>query len=320
MPASHVRHTIHKQNFTIFIDFMKIQDLLILSATALAVSIPAIAEESLETQIHKIIGGADARVGVALIADGDTLAVNNGDDYPLMSVMKFHQAVAVARIMEERGLALDMEIRISESDLRPGTYSPLRDMRPEGGFGISVAELLRHTLQLSDNNACDILFDRFAGPEAVDSIVRSLGIRDFRIAATEDDMHRDPRRCSDNLSSPLSAAELMDRLASGTLPVAEKYTDFIRNTLLKCGTGLMRLPRPLQGTGAMIGHKTGTSDRGPDGKWAGINDVGFVLLPDGRHYTLAVFITDSQLDMEENEKLIADISAAVYATLSGRKP
>lgn len=292
--------------------------LFLLLALVLTAAAPASAEGNLKTQLQKIIAGADARVGVAVIADGDTLTVNGSPDYPLMSVMKLHQAVAVARILEERGLPLTTTVHIYVQDLKAGTWSPLRDARPGGGFDMSIAELLRYTLQQSDNNACDILFDRFAAPEHVDSIIRSMGFRDFRIAATEDEMHRDLKKCRENVSSPLSAAELMDRLASGTLPLGKEYADFIRSTLLECRTGLNRLPLPLEGSGALIGHKTGTSDREADGRWTGINDVGFVLLPDGRSYTLAVFISDSALGMEENEKLIADISGAVYSELSGR--
>lgn len=292
--------------------------LFLLLALAFTAAAPASEERDLKTQIREIIAGADARVGVAVIADGDTLTVNGSPDYPLMSVMKLHQAVAVARILEERGLPLTTTVHIYVQDLKAGTWSPLRDARPGGGFDMSVAELLRYTLQQSDNNACDILFDRFAAPEHVDSIIRSMGFRDFRIAATEDEMHRDLKKCRENVSSPQSAADLMDRLASGTLPLGKEYADFIRSTLLECRTGLNRLPLPLEGSGALIGHKTGTSDREADGRWTGINDVGFVLLPDGRSYTLAVFISDSALGMEENEKLIADISGAVYSELSGR--
>lgn len=292
--------------------------LFLLLALALTAAAPTAAEGNLKTQLREIIDGADARVGVAVIADGDTLTINGSPDYPLMSVMKLHQAVAVARILEERGLPLTSTVHIYVQDLKAGTWSPLRDARPGGGFDMSVAELLRYTLQQSDNNACDILFDRFAAPEHVDSIIRSMGFRDFRIAATEDEMHRDLKKCRENVCSPLSAAELMDRLASGTLPLGKEYADFIRSTLLECRTGLNRLPLPLEGSGALIGHKTGTSDREADGRWTGINDVGFVLLPDGRSYTLAVFISDSALGMEENEKLIADISGAVYSELSGR--
>lgn len=289
--------------------------LLAMNAIAAAAQ-PGSGEVQLRTRIQEITETADAAVGVALIVDGrDTLTVGDGRHYPLMSVMKLHQAVAVCRLIEERGLTLQTETAVAKEDLKSGTWSPLRDKYPEGGISLSAAELLRLTLQQSDNNACDIIFDRFAGPPEVDSLLRTMGLTDFAISATEDEMHRNPDRCLDNWSTPLSAATLMDRLARGDLPLDRGQLDFLRQTLLGCDTGQQRLPLPLQGTDARTGHKTGTSDRGADGRWTGINDVGFVLLPDGRLYTLAVFVADSGLSMEESEKLIADISAAVYEAL-----
>lgn len=82
--------------------------------------------------------------------------------------------------------------------------------------------------------------------------------------------------------------------------------------MIACSTGTDRLPFPLKGTGAVIGHKTGTGGRNRDGRIVGINDVGFVLLPDGRYYTIAVFVKDMAGDNDEAAHLIAEISAAVY--------
>ena len=79
-----------------------------------------------------------------------------------------------------------------------------------------------------------------------------------------------------------------------------------------CRTGLDRLPAPLAGTGAVVGHKTGTGDRNSQGKLIGINDVGFVFLPGGRRYTIAVFVKDSEETPEQTARIIADISAVVY--------
>lgn len=277
---------------------------------------PFRAEKPLEAKIREIADAADAQVGVALIIDGkDTLAVDGGGRYPLMSVMKFHQSVALLRYMDICGTGLDHELEIDKRDLRSGTWSPLRDEFPEGTV-MTVAELLRYTLQMSDNNACDILFDRFLDPHATDSTLRSLGLDGFAIDATEDEMHRDPDRCFDNWTTPLSAAALMDRLAAGTLPVAD--AESLKEILLGCRTGEGRLPSPLKGTSARIGHKTGTSDMDENGRWTAVNDVGFVLLPDGRRYSIAVMVKDSGLGFEATEKIIADISAAVYEAL--RRP
>lgn len=277
------------------------------------------AGEPLRRQIQAIADKADAQVGVAVIIDGkDTLTVNNHARYPLMSVMKFHQALAVAHHLEERGLPLSTPLRIERQDLLPDTYSPLRDRYPQGGISLTVGELLAYTLQLSDNNACDILFKYLGGVEPVERFIRSLGVEDFALSATEDDMHRHPGRCYDNWGTPLSVALLMDRLASGALPIDTTYTHFIHQTLLDCQTGQMRLPAPLQGTLVRIGHKTGTSDQNARGEWTGINDAGFVLLPDGRRYAIAVLVKDSRLSLRDTEKIIADISEVVYRYLSAR--
>ena len=54
---------------------------------------------------------------------------------------------------------------------------------------MSVGELLRYSVSESDNNACDILFRYIGGVEVVDKYIRTLGITDFKIEATEEDMH-----------------------------------------------------------------------------------------------------------------------------------
>ena len=73
-----------------------------------------------------------------------------------------------------------------------------------------------------------------------------------------------------------------------------------------------KLPAPLKESGAVIGHKTGSGYRLPDGRLSACNDIGFVTLPDGRTYFIAVFIKDSALTDAENDRLITDISAIAY--------
>ena len=82
--------------------------------------------------------------------------------------------------------------------------------------------------------------------------------------------------------------------------------------MISCQTGKDRLPLPLKGTKAIIGHKTGTGDRNNKGQIIGMNDVGFVYLPDGQRYTIAVFIKDSEESDVETARIIADISEKVY--------
>lgn len=200
---------------------------------------------SLEEAIRERIAGEDGSVGVAVIFDGrDTVVVNDEVRYPMMSVFKFHQALAVADYLQRHALTLETEIPISPSDLKPNTYSPLRDRYPDGNVTLTVGDLLTYTLQQSDNNACDILFDYIGGTDVADSYIRSLGFDRFEIVATEDDMHRDTGLCYRNWTSPLDAAGLLDCFLTDSLFDAASR-NFIRNTMISCRTGQDRLVAPL---------------------------------------------------------------------------
>ena len=259
---------------------------------------PAVDRE-LEAKIETIIAPKKARIGVGVVWNHRVIAAVNDDcGYPLMSVMKFHQALTVADVLSRSGTSLDTMILIARDELNPDTWSPLRDRYPLGDNVLSVCELLGFRLQQSDNNACDILFRRFGGPEAVDRCIRSLGFDCFAIAVTEEEMHTDPACCYANRSAPSEMALLLDRFVDRA-PFATEYRDFIVRTMLACTTGTDRLPAGLANTEAVIGHKTGTGDRNERGERIGFNDAGFVRMPDGEWYTITVFIRDSAQEEAE---------------------
>lgn len=229
----------------------------------------------------------------------------------MMSVFKFHQALSVIHYLEQNKLPLTTSLYIPQTDLQPDTYSPLRDQYSQGDITIPISELLTYTLQLSDNNACDILFKYTAGLKETDAYIRSLGINDFSITQTEEDMHRDLRSCYLNWTSPLDAAKLLDLFVSRPL-FTEPHQTFIKQTMIECETGKDRLAQPLEATDAIIGHKTGTGDRNAQWQLIGTNDIGFVFLPDGERYTIAVFAKDSEESPEATAAIIANISRIVY--------
>ena len=136
-------------------------------------------QSKLETQLKQAIKDKKAEIGIAVIINGkDTVTVNNDIHYPLMSVFKFHQALALADYMGKQKQSLETRLPIKKSDLKPDTYSPLRDKYPQGEIEMSIADLLKYTLQQSDNNACDILFNYQGGPEAVNRYIHSLVFND----------------------------------------------------------------------------------------------------------------------------------------------
>lgn len=264
----------------------------------------------LQRELAAVAARCRAEVGIAAIIDhADTVLVNNGAEYPLMSVFKLHQTLFVLDRLQAGGRSLDEPIRIRRRELLPDTHSPLRDRFPEGDVTLPVRELLRYTMQQSDNNACDVLFRRFGGPRAVERYWRRRGLRTLRIRHNEARMHRNPACCYANRTSPLEAVRLLEQLLSDARN--PQLTELFA-LMERCETGRDRLAAPLFGTQAVIGHKTGTGDRNAAGCLIGVNDIGYVRLPNGRVYTIAVFVKDAEGSIEEAAAVIAEISARIF--------
>lgn len=270
----------------------------------------------LKEQLQDIIRSRQAQTGIAVIINGkDTVVINNEEKYPMMSVFKFHQALTIAAEIEKRNLELTSTVYIKKNDLKPDTYSPLRNRFPDGNVSLSLKTLLEYTLQLSDNNACDILFKNIAGTKETDCFIRSLGIRNFAITATEDEMHTNPDKCYDNWTTPLEAAILIEKFLTSDF-ISAKNKNFIYSTMTGCKTGLNRLAKPIINKNITLGHKTGSGDRNTNGEIIATNDIGFFILPNGFRYTIAVFVKDSKETGYDTEKIIGDVSETVFRFIS----
>lgn len=270
----------------------------------------------LEKELTAIADSAKGDVGIALIYDGDTLTVNNDAIYPMMSVFKLHQAVALCRMFEENGTSLDSVMTLRRSGLDPDTWSPMLKDHSGEEISLPMRRLLEYTLIESDNNASNEMFVRLMSPAACDSVIAGIIPRgSFEIRFNEAEMQADHSRAYSNRTSPLGAAILIDRVFTDTL-VGKDYQDFIKSALMRCQTGPDKISAALsEREGITIGHKTGSGYRDENGRLTASNDVAFVTLPDGRHYSLAVFVKDFDGTDAEAAAIIARISAAVIKAL-----
>lgn len=270
----------------------------------------------LKKELTAIADSAKGDVGIALIYDGDTLTVNNDAIYPMMSVFKLHQAVALCRMFEENGTSLDSVMTLRRSELDPDTWSPMLKDHSDEEISLPMRRLLEYTLIESDNNASNEMFVRLMSPAACDSVIAGIIPRgSFEIRFNEAEMQDDHSRAYSNRTSPLGAAILIDRVFTDTL-VGKDYQDFIKSALMRCQTGPDKISAALSETeGITIGHKTGSGYRDENGRLTASNDVAFVTLPDGRHYALAVFVKDFDGTDAEAAATIARISAAVIKAL-----
>ena len=287
--------------------------------SAIVVAFPMFSQnEVLRNKIQKIIQGKDATVGVALIVDGkDTLTINNNFRYPTQSVYKFHLALAVLDYLNKNNLTLDHQLYVKKGDLLPNTHSPLRDDYPQGEMYLSVADIIRYTVSKSDNNGCDILFRLVGGTAVVDRYIRGLGLSEFAIAATEEEMHGPWEVQYTNWSTPYTAAQALEIFRTQDI-LPQPFHDFLWDTLAGTTTGGNKI-KALLPEGTFVAHKTGSSFRNAEGLKAAENDIAIIQLPDGRYYSLVVFVADSMESNDVNCGIIAQISKAVYDSLLEKK-
>lgn len=298
-----------KKIYSIFISFFLLVNFCSSAETSL---------RSMENELRDYVKGKMCDFGIAVIVDGhEEVSVNGSRKYPMLSVYKFPQAVAVIDYCIRKHMSVSDSVDIMAEELKENTYSPMLWRYGKKNLRLPLSELLEYSVGQSDNNACDILFRIIGGTKVSDDYIKSLGIREIEIKYTEDEMHSDVNRCYDNSSTPMAMARFTE-LFDSTLCHCSDEMDFLSDIMEKCQTGTDRLPAPFGGTAVVCGHKTGTGDKNGKGEIIGINDVGYVYLPDGRRYVIAVFIRDSHYDMATTSRFIGDISKIVYKNILRR--
>lgn len=276
--------------------------------------------KAIENALQEYIKGKDARIGIAIIINGkDTVSVNGNRDFPMMSVVKFPLALTVANWVDTNNMSLSDTVTFSGKSLKEDTYSPMLKKYGKSRNAMTVRELLEWSLVESDNNAADILLNCVGGVSGATSKMRQIGISDeIVIGASEEDMHRDPYLSYLNRTTPLAMVQLFDRFNNEMRNASQSYSE-ISVMLKQCRTGLDRLALPLLPTNATIGHKTGTGFPTPEGRISAVNDCGYVNLPNGTRYSIAVFVADSGYDMAATSAIIAEISKIVWKRLTKQK-
>jgi beta-lactamase class A len=269
----------------------------------------------LRTKIEQIISGKQAIVGVSIIGTNgkDTISFNGDKRFPLQSVFKFHIALAVLSEIDKGNLSLDQEIEISKDELLPEDFwSPLRDENPNGG-SFTIARLIQYSVSQSDNTACDVLIRLIGTPETVEEYFKKNKIQDIEITFNEEDMQAKWENMFQNWTTPTSASNTLKMFYDNksNLLSGDSY-DFIWKTMEETSTGEKRLKGQLP-EGIIAAHKTGWSGTNKEtGIMAAVNDIGIVFMPDGKHFIISVFVTESKENLETNEKIISDIAKATY--------
>jgi beta-lactamase class A len=206
------------------------------------------------------------------------------------------------------------------------------------GVSVSVENLLELMLTVSDNTATDTLVKLVGGPAVVTQWVREQGINGLRVDRDTAGLIRDFYRLPPGPSFPASLeaglkanpkledkgdkpdpvfdndprdtatatamAQLLERIYTGKA-LSPASTDLLREIQERNTTGKARIRARLP-AGTVVAEKTGTIG-------GSVNNVGVITLPgNAGKLIVAVFIKKSSKPVEERERVIADISRALY--------
>ncbi len=266
----------------------------------------------LKKEINQITKDKKATVAVSVLdfETNKSFDINGDKALPMLSVFKFHIALAVLAQVDEGKLNLDQKIFIKKADLLENTWSPILKKYPEGNIEMPLSELLKYTVAQSDNNGCDILLRMLGGTENVQKYFDDLKVKDFIIIADEAKMHQGFEFMYWNTTTTNSSNRLLKDFFDGKI-VSKKSTDFLLKTMYETNTGTTKIIAQLP-AGTPVAHKTGSSGKDKTGLTVAENDIGIITLPNGKHYAISAFVSDSMESEETNTKMIADISKLVF--------
>ncbi|MGX5685397.1 CGA/CIA family class A beta-lactamase [Chryseobacterium cucumeris] len=266
----------------------------------------------LEQKINSILKNKKATVGVSVLGfeNGFTYNKNADKKLPMQSVFKFHIAAAVLNAVDQGKLSLDQKIKLDQSNLLENTWSPLRDQYAGKNAEVPLSEVIEYTVAKSDNNGCDILLRLLGGTQTVQKFMDSKGVKGFQIKYNEEDMHKDWNIQYENYSTTKSAVDVLKKFYDGKL-LSKKSTDYLMKVLWSTSTGLNKMVEQLP-KNTPVARKTGASGKNDAGLTGAENEIGIVTLPNGKHYALAVFVSNSTETDAVNCRMISDISREVW--------
>ena len=211
--------------------------------TCIATVVRAQQMSELENRIDSLLNGKKATVGIAVWTDkGDMLRYNDHVHFPLLSVFKFHVALAVLDKMDKQSISLDSIVSIKASQMPPNTLQqPLRKKFPDQDFTITLRELMQYSISQSDNNACDILIEYAGGIKHINDYIHRLSIDSFNLSETEDGMHSSFEAVYRNRSTPSAMVRLLRTADEKRVVLQQGAERLLWQTMIDTETGANKL-------------------------------------------------------------------------------
>ncbi|RAS35449.1 class A beta-lactamase [Paraburkholderia bryophila] len=274
---------------------------------------PGLALEKAATirrRLAQIEAESGGRLGVSIVdtTSGLHAGLRTDERFPMCSTFKVLVAGAVLTRVDRGQESLERRIVFSQRDLVPNSPATSRHTRERtGDAGMSIAELCKAAITLSDNTAANLLLATFGGPAGLTAFARDLGDGITRLDRIEPTLNEaipgDPR----DTTTPNAMLGNLRELVLGEHLSSSSRAQLLA-WLVANETGGARLRAKLPRDWG-VGDKTGTGDHGT------ANDIA-ILWPPGRGPVLVVvYLTGTNGDAARCNAAIAEVGALVVQSV-----
>lgn len=269
--------------------------------------VPAALQDRFVEELKRLENQTGGRLGVALLDAGAGQHVGHRMDepFPMCSTFKVLAAGALLQGVDAGKEDLARRIYFNEADLV--AHSP-ETRKHVGPTGMTVAELCKAAITLSDNTAGNLLLASIGGPQGLTAFARRLGDEVTRLDRIETELNEsapgDPR----DTTAPSAMAANLRALALGDVLSVKSRTQLV-GWLVANTTGDKRLCAGLP-AGWRAGDKTGTGERGT------ANDVAVIWPPDRAPFVVTAYLTGATVPADRQNAVMAAIGRAVTTVLA----
>jgi beta-lactamase class A len=237
------------------------------------------------------------RLGVAILdtASGQRAGYRENERFLTCSTFKLLLVGAVLSRFDQGEERLERRLVFEQDAVLE--YAPLTSQHV-GPPGMTIAELCRAAIMLSDNTAANVLLAHLGGPAAVTAYARRLGDAVTRLDRIEPDLNTASADGLSDTTTPLAMLEDLRTLCLGDALSAssrEQLIAWLRETTT--GTELIRAGAP---AGWRIGDKTG-SNRGQR------NDVAILWPPQRQPVLVTAYYENATVRGEERTAVLAAV-------------
>lgn len=190
------------------------------------------------------------------LVSGAELAWRDVERFVMCSTFKASLAACVLARVDHGKDHLDAMIAYTEKDLL--AYAPVAKENLAKGV-LSVGDMAKAIVELSDNTCANLLLARIGGPKALTRFWRDNGDVTSRLDHNEPALNRTPPGRVEDTTTPRAMALTLEHLALGDALQPRSRAQFV-DWMVNCKTGANRLRAGLPSSWK-IGDKTGNNGK-----------------------------------------------------------